>query len=117
MIRKCGLFFAMIGVLGLICAGGAGASAEGLEKRVVIYSTHEEALLELLADAFEDETSVTVDFINLKGALAERENHIFFKKKEADSGAMDCGMFFFMGRMCPGCCGGWSHGGVYECLR
>jgi iron(III) transport system substrate-binding protein len=43
-----------------------------LEDKVVVYSTHPESLLELVADAFEKESGVTVDFINLKGALADR---------------------------------------------
>ncbi len=43
-----------------------------LEKKVVIYSTHGEALLETVADAFQKKTGVSVDFINLKGALADR---------------------------------------------
>ena len=72
MVRQWGLFFAMVGVLGLIGAGSAGASVGALEKRVVIYSTHGEALLEVVADAFEEETGVAVDFINLKGQLADR---------------------------------------------
>jgi iron(III) transport system substrate-binding protein len=47
------------------------ASAE-MENKVVIYSTHGEAMLEVVADAFTEETGVKVDFINLKGALADR---------------------------------------------
>lgn len=43
-----------------------------LEDKVVIYSTHSEELLELVADAFEEKTGVTVEYINLKGELAER---------------------------------------------
>ena len=43
-----------------------------LEDRLVIYSTHSEELLEFVADAFEAETGVEVDFINLKGELAEK---------------------------------------------
>ena len=43
-----------------------------LEEKVVIYSTHSEELLELVADAFEEKTGVTVEYINLKGELAER---------------------------------------------
>lgn len=44
----------------------------GLEKKVVVYSTHGESMLEVVADAFTQETGVKVDFINLKGALADR---------------------------------------------
>jgi len=43
-----------------------------LEDTVVIYSTHSEEMLELLATAFEEETGVKVEFINLKAELAER---------------------------------------------
>ncbi len=46
--------------------------AGALEKKIVVYSTHGEAMLEMVADAFYKETGVHVDFINLKGALAER---------------------------------------------
>lgn len=46
--------------------------ASELEKKVVVYSTHGESMLELVADEFEKETGVKVDFINLKGALADR---------------------------------------------
>lgn len=52
---------------------GAGSlMAAELEKNVVVYSTHDEATLELVADAYEKETGVKVDFINLKGELADR---------------------------------------------
>jgi iron(III) transport system substrate-binding protein len=46
--------------------------ATPLEDTVVIYSTHGEEMLELLATAFEEETGVKVEFINLKGELPER---------------------------------------------
>ncbi|MGL1930936.1 MAG: extracellular solute-binding protein [Desulfotalea sp.] len=46
-------------------------SAE-LENKVVVYSTHGESMLEMVADAYQEETGVQVDFINLKGALADR---------------------------------------------
>lgn len=42
------------------------------EEKVVIYSTHGEAMLELVAEEFEKETGVKVEFINLKGELADR---------------------------------------------
>lgn len=48
------------------------AAADALEKKVVIYSTHPESLLELVADEFEKKTGVKVEFINLKGALVDR---------------------------------------------
>jgi iron(III) transport system substrate-binding protein len=43
-----------------------------LEDKVVIYSTHDEEMLELVATEFENATGVTVEFINLKGELADR---------------------------------------------
>ncbi|MEG2018343.1 MAG: extracellular solute-binding protein [Clostridium sp.] len=43
-----------------------------LEDSLVIYSTHSEELLQVVADAFTEETGVKVDFINLKGELADR---------------------------------------------
>ncbi|SCZ76455.1 extracellular solute-binding protein [Acidaminobacter hydrogenoformans] len=46
--------------------------APQLEDKVVIYSTHSEDLLELVATEFTKETGVAVDYINLKGELAER---------------------------------------------
>lgn len=46
--------------------------AQDTEEKVVVYSTHGEAMLELVADAYQKETGVHVDFINLKGALADR---------------------------------------------
>lgn len=55
-----------------ITVGTASLFAADLEKKVVVYSTHEEALLETVADAFTAETGVKVDFINVKGALADR---------------------------------------------
>ncbi|WP_027182902.1 extracellular solute-binding protein [Desulfovibrio inopinatus] len=48
------------------------ASDTKLEEKVVVYSTHGESMLELVADAFEKETGVNVEFINLKGELADR---------------------------------------------
>jgi iron(III) transport system substrate-binding protein len=43
-----------------------------MEEKVVVYSTHGESMLELVATAFEEETGVKVEFINLKGELSER---------------------------------------------
>ncbi len=51
---------------------GSTVFAAELEKKVVIYSTHGEDMLELVADEFKKETGVQVDFINLKGELADR---------------------------------------------
>lgn len=52
--------------------GTASLFAANLEDKVVVYSTHSEDMLETVADAFTAETGVKVDFINLKGALADR---------------------------------------------
>lgn len=43
-----------------------------LEKELIVYSTHPEDMLTVIADKFEEKTGVKVEFINLKGALAER---------------------------------------------
>lgn len=49
-----------------------GPAAVELEDTLVVYSTHPEAQLEALADGFTAETGVNVEFINLKGELADR---------------------------------------------
>lgn len=43
-----------------------------LEDSLVIYTTHPEDMLEVIADQFTEETGVEVEFINLKGELADR---------------------------------------------
>ncbi len=43
-----------------------------LEDKVVIYSTHSEAMLELAAEKFTEQTGVAVEYINLKAELADR---------------------------------------------
>lgn len=43
-----------------------------LEDSLVIYTTHPEEMVEAIATAFEEETGVSVEFINLKGELADR---------------------------------------------
>lgn len=43
-----------------------------LEDKITIYSTHPEDLLEFVATEFEKESGVKVEFINLKGELAEK---------------------------------------------
>ena len=50
----------------------AAAEAAELEDSLVIYSTHPEDLLEAISDAFTEKTGVKVEFINLKGELADR---------------------------------------------
>lgn len=65
----------IIGSIAGLCAATllfSNSFAAELEDKVVIYSTHDEALLEMVADGFTKETGVKVDFINLKGALADR---------------------------------------------
>lgn len=62
------------------CSGGEGAqkpageapAAPELEDTVVVYSTHPEKLLEAVAEDFTAETGVNVEFVNLKGELADR---------------------------------------------
>lgn len=43
-----------------------------LEDTLVVYSTHSEDMLEVICDGFTEETGVEVEFINLKGELADR---------------------------------------------
>lgn len=43
-----------------------------MEEKVVVYSTHGEDMIGMVADSFEEETGTKVEFINLKGELAER---------------------------------------------
>ncbi|VVS95526.1 extracellular solute-binding protein [Desulfoluna spongiiphila] len=72
MMRTRGLVIAVAALLGMAWGGSPVMAGELLEKKVVVYSTHGESLLEVVADAFEKETGVKVDFINLKGQLADR---------------------------------------------
>ena len=71
MNKSCWLGFAAAILVGFLAASTPVAASE-LEEKVVLYSTHEESMLEMVADAFQKETGVKVDFINLKGALADR---------------------------------------------
>lgn len=43
-----------------------------LEDKLVIYSTHADELLQFVADEFKKQTGVEVEYINLKGELADR---------------------------------------------
>lgn len=43
-----------------------------LEDTLVVYTTHGEEMLEKISDEFTEETGVNVEFINLKGELADR---------------------------------------------
>ncbi len=45
---------------------------ENLEDKVVVYSTHPEDMLAKVADGFTKKTGVKVEFVNLKGELADR---------------------------------------------
>lgn len=48
------------------------STEEKLEDKLVIYSTHGEDMLAVVADGFTEKTGVEVEFINLKGELADR---------------------------------------------
>lgn len=50
----------------------AAPAAPQMEENLVIYSTHGEEMLGFVADAFTEKTGIKVDFINLKGELADR---------------------------------------------
>jgi iron(III) transport system substrate-binding protein len=69
---SCKIFTMVCLVWAVIALGFIQAQAGDLEGKVVVYSTHGESMLELVADAFTKETGVKVDFINLKGELADR---------------------------------------------
>ena len=66
------MLFRVCLVWSVMALGLIQAQAADLEEKVVVYSTHGESMLELVADAFQKETGVKVDFINLKGELADR---------------------------------------------
>jgi iron(III) transport system substrate-binding protein len=59
------------GALSLTLIAGTALAGE-LENKVIIYSTHGEEMLEVVADEFTKTTGVKVDFINLRGELADR---------------------------------------------
>lgn len=54
------------------CSNDTTGQGEELEDTLVIYTTHGEDLLEKVSDEFTKETGVNVEFINLKGELADR---------------------------------------------
>lgn len=71
------LIMAGLMTFGLTACGGsqetpAAEAPAQLEDKLVIYSTHGEDMLEFVADAFTEKTGVPVEFINLKGELADR---------------------------------------------
>lgn len=51
---------------------GDKTATEEMEDKLVIYSTHPEDMLAVVADGFTEKTGVEVEFINLKGELADR---------------------------------------------
>ncbi len=60
------LAFALVG------CGNNEPAKDNTEDTVVVYSTHPEKLLTKVADDFTNETGIKVEFINLKGELADR---------------------------------------------
>lgn len=70
------LFLASAMVFSLAACGGNDTKDENkeveLEDTLVIYTTHSEEMVGVIADAFTEETGVEVEFINLKGELADR---------------------------------------------
>ena len=58
--------------LAVVALVAAPAFAGKLEDKVVIYSTHSESMVGMIADAFTAKTGVDVEFLNLKGELADR---------------------------------------------
>lgn len=69
------LLMLIVMTLSLVACGGSKTTTETqtkLEDKLVIYSTHDETLLKFVADAFTEKTGVKVEFINLKGELADR---------------------------------------------
>lgn len=70
-IGKC-IRWSVFTLLALALVPAAAFASDKLEEKVVVYSTHGESMLEVVADAFEKETGVRVEFINLKGELADR---------------------------------------------
>lgn len=92
MMNKKAISLLLAGVMALSLAGcgtagkssAASASAQSaqhasaqssdgqLEDQVVIYSTHPEDMLEEISQAFTKKTGVKVEYINLKGELADR---------------------------------------------
>lgn len=59
--------------LGLVaCSNDTASKSDELEETLVVYTTHGEDMLEAISDEFTKETGVNVEFINLKGELADR---------------------------------------------
>lgn len=72
-------------MLSLIACDSGKSKKNAMEDKVVVYSTHGEAMLEVIATAFVEETGIKVEFINLKGELADR---IRAEKENAQSDVM-----------------------------
>ncbi len=82
--RLLALFLVFAMVFSLVACGssdekeGEGANDQAqnqeveLEDTLVIYTTHSEEMVGVIADAFTEKTGVEVEFINLKGELADR---------------------------------------------
>ena len=66
-----GLALLAIAVAFVLVMNPAPCSA-GPAQKVVVYSTHPESLLSLVADEFTKTSGIEVDYINLKGELADR---------------------------------------------
>lgn len=66
----CGMV--LVGCGSSTSTSSSSSTEEKLEDKVVVYSTHPEKLLTQVSDAFTAETGVQVEFINLKGGLADR---------------------------------------------
>lgn len=79
-MRKKALAMALaaIMIISLAACGGNeeknGESNQGtaLEDILIVYSTHSENMLDMICNAFTEETGVPVEYINLKGELADR---------------------------------------------
>jgi len=69
---KLTLTLVVIGVLAIIGFGVSKFINNEEENSVVVYSTHGETMLAMVADEFEKETGIKVAYINLKGELADR---------------------------------------------
>ncbi len=66
-------FLAAVMSLSLVaCGKDKTANNEKAEDTVVVYTTHKEEMLEKISDEFTKETGINVEFINLKGELADR---------------------------------------------
>ena len=68
------LLLVFVMMFSLAACGNTGDETTGteLEETVVVYTTHSEDLLTAIAEDFTAETGVAVEFINLKGELADR---------------------------------------------